>query len=57
MQCPPKSGHEQEFPEVDRADWFNWSEPHTRILKGQVVFLNWPMDRFHLFLGYMKVAL
>lgn len=46
MEWPPKSGHEQEFPEVDRAEWFSLSEARTRILKGQVVFLNRLMDRF-----------
>jgi predicted NUDIX family NTP pyrophosphohydrolase len=45
MEWPPKSGHEQEFPEVDRADWFDLNEARTRILKGQVVFLNWLVDR------------
>jgi predicted NUDIX family NTP pyrophosphohydrolase len=46
MEWPPKSGHEQEFPEVDRADWFSLDEARTRILKGQVVFLNRLMDGF-----------
>jgi predicted NUDIX family NTP pyrophosphohydrolase len=46
MEWPPKSGHEQEFPEVDRADWFSLDEARTRILKGQVVFLNRLMDSF-----------
>jgi len=45
MEWPPKSGHKQEFPEVDRADWSNLKEARTRILKGQVVFLNRLMDR------------
>jgi predicted NUDIX family NTP pyrophosphohydrolase len=45
MEWPPKSGHRQEFPEVDRADWSNMNEARTRILKGQVVFLNRLMDR------------
>ena len=46
MEWPPKSGHKQEFPEVDRADWSNLKEARTRILKGQLVFLNRLMDRF-----------
>ena len=46
MEWPPKSGREQQFPEIDRADWFNLSEARTRILKGQVVFLNQLMDCF-----------
>ena len=46
MEWPPKSGREQEFPEIDRADWFNLNEARMRIVKGQVVFLNQLMDRF-----------
>jgi len=46
MEWPPKSGHEQEFPEVDRADWFSLNEARTRILKGQIVFLNRLVDHF-----------
>ena len=46
MEWPPNSGHEQEFPEVDRADWFNLNEARTRILKGQVVFLDRLLDGF-----------
>jgi predicted NUDIX family NTP pyrophosphohydrolase len=40
MEWPPESGRQQEFPEVDRADWFPLDEAHTRILKGQAVFLD-----------------
>jgi len=39
MEWPPRSGHQQQFPEVDRADWFDLNEARTRILKGQIVFL------------------
>jgi len=44
MEWPPRSGHKQEFPEVDRADWSNLNEARTRISKGQVVFLNRLVD-------------
>jgi predicted NUDIX family NTP pyrophosphohydrolase len=39
MEWPPKSGRYQEFPEVDRAAWFSVEEAHSKILKGQAVFL------------------
>jgi len=39
MEWPPKSGRQQEFPEVDRAAWFNLIEAEKRIVKGQAVFL------------------
>jgi predicted NUDIX family NTP pyrophosphohydrolase len=35
MEWPPKSGRQQEFPEVDRADWFTANEAKERIVKGQ----------------------
>ncbi len=40
MEWPPKSGRQQEFPEVDRADWFALDEARNRILKGQVGFID-----------------
>jgi predicted NUDIX family NTP pyrophosphohydrolase len=35
MEWPPKSGREMEFPEVDRAGWFDLTSARTKILKGQ----------------------
>ena len=46
MEWPPKSGRKQEFPEVDRADWFAFDEARQRILKGQNGFLDRLMARF-----------
>jgi predicted NUDIX family NTP pyrophosphohydrolase len=40
MEWPPKSGKKQEFPEVDRGGWFSLSEARTKILKGQVTFID-----------------
>jgi predicted NUDIX family NTP pyrophosphohydrolase len=40
MEWPPKSGRQQEFPEVDRADWFTVNEAKTRIAKGQIGFID-----------------
>ena len=39
MEWPPKSGRFQEFPEVDRAEWFDLSTAHRKILSGQRPFL------------------
>ena len=39
IEWPPKSGKTQEFPEVDRAEWFGIEEARMRITKGQVGFL------------------
>lgn len=35
MEWPPRSGKIQEFPEVDRAEWFAADEAKEKILKGQ----------------------
>jgi predicted NUDIX family NTP pyrophosphohydrolase len=40
MEWPPRSGRRQEFPEVDRAAWFNLEEAKRRISPGQVGFLS-----------------
>ena len=46
MEWPPKSGRTQEFPEVDRAEWFSVDEARARILKGQIGFLDRFIARF-----------
>jgi predicted NUDIX family NTP pyrophosphohydrolase len=40
MEWPPRSGRQQEFPEVDRAGWFSISAARERIMKGQSGFLD-----------------
>ena len=44
MEWPPRSGKHVEFPEVDRAAWFNLPEARTKILSSQVPFLD-QLDR------------
>lgn len=39
IEWPPRSGCMQEFPEVDRAQWFSIPEAERRILKGQIPLL------------------
>jgi predicted NUDIX family NTP pyrophosphohydrolase len=39
IEWPPRSGRRQEFPEVDRAEWFAIEAAKEKILKGQVGFL------------------
>ena len=39
MEWPPKSGRQQEFPEVDRAAWFAIEEAEVKILKSQAGLL------------------
>ncbi len=40
MEWPPRSGRQQEFPEVDRAEWFTIDEAKRKINKGQVPLLD-----------------
>ena len=40
IEWPPRSGRQQEFPEVDRADWFSLDEARQRIHPGQEPFLD-----------------
>ena len=39
IEWPPRSGRVREFPEVDRAEWFDLGEARRRILPGQAGFL------------------
>jgi len=40
MQWPPRSGRIQEFPEVDRAQWFDLEEARERINPAQAALLD-----------------
>ncbi|MGH7157027.1 MAG: NUDIX domain-containing protein [Candidatus Saccharimonadales bacterium] len=35
VEWPPKSGKMQDFPEIDRAEWFSLSEAAKRVVRGQ----------------------
>ena len=39
MEWPPRSGRQQEFPEVDRAGWFPLDEAKQKILAAQVALI------------------
>jgi len=54
MEWPPKSGQHQEFPEVDRAAWFEVESARPKILKGQAPFLDQLLDRIDGAEGYVK---
>jgi predicted NUDIX family NTP pyrophosphohydrolase len=40
MEWPPRSGSEREFPEVDRAGWFDLETAREKILPAQGEFLD-----------------
>ena len=39
MEWPPKSGRRQEFPEIDRAAWFDLEQAAVKMVAGQRPFL------------------
>ncbi|MGC7094809.1 NUDIX domain-containing protein [Amycolatopsis lurida] len=39
MEWPPRSGRMQEFPEMDRFEWFDLAEAERKLVKGQRPFL------------------
>ena len=45
MEWPPKSGRQQEFPEVDRAAWLSIEVAERKILRGQAPFLVQLLDK------------
>jgi predicted NUDIX family NTP pyrophosphohydrolase len=40
MEWPPRSGKQQEFPELDRVEWFGLAAAREKLLKGQLPFLD-----------------
>lgn len=40
MEWPPRSGKMQDFPEVDRADWFAVADARRKLLAGQISLLD-----------------
>lgn len=40
MEWPPRSGSEQEFPEVDRAEWFDLETARGKIIPAQAELLD-----------------
>jgi predicted NUDIX family NTP pyrophosphohydrolase len=45
LEWPPRSGRMQEFPEIDRAAWCTVDDARTRLVKGQVGFLDRLVER------------
>jgi predicted NUDIX family NTP pyrophosphohydrolase len=50
MEWPPRSGNQREFPEVDRAEWFDLETAREKILPAQEELL----DRLLGYLGSAK---
>lgn len=45
MEWPPKSGRQQDFPEVDRAAWFSIDDAARKILTGQAPLLRQLLEK------------
>ena len=40
MEWPPRSGRRQEFPEIDRAEWFALARAREKLLPAQAAFVD-----------------
>lgn len=40
MEWPPRSGNDQEFPEIDRAEWFPPEQAKRKLLSAQAPFVD-----------------
>ena len=40
MEWPPRSGRQQDFPEVDRVEWFSLDEAKRKINQAQIALLD-----------------
>ena len=40
MEWPPRSGRQQEFPEIDRAEWFTLARARAKLIEAQAAFLD-----------------
>jgi predicted NUDIX family NTP pyrophosphohydrolase len=45
MEWPPRSGSERQFPEVDRAEWFDPERARQKILPAQAELIDRLLDR------------
>jgi predicted NUDIX family NTP pyrophosphohydrolase len=44
LEWPPRSGHIQAFPEIDRVEWFEMDEARKRLKAAQAAFLDRLLD-------------
>jgi predicted NUDIX family NTP pyrophosphohydrolase len=45
MEWPPRSGRQQEFPEIDRAEWFVLDEARAKLVPAQAELLDRLVER------------
>ena len=45
LEWPPNSGRFEDYPEIDRGQWFDIAEARRKITKGQLEFINRLIER------------
>ncbi len=45
LEWPPNSGRFEDYPEIDRGQWFDIAEARTKIAKGQLGFISRLIER------------
>jgi len=45
LEWPPNSGRFEDYPEIDRGQWFDIAEARTKITKGQLGFISRLIER------------
>jgi predicted NUDIX family NTP pyrophosphohydrolase len=48
MEWPPRSGKRQEFPEIDKGEWFEIPKARRKILPGQLPLLDELVEKINL---------
>jgi predicted NUDIX family NTP pyrophosphohydrolase len=48
LEWPPGSGRREEFPEIDRAEWFDAATARRKLVKGQVRFIELLEERLRV---------
>jgi len=56
VEWPPRSGSEQEFPEVDKAEWFDLGAAREKILPAQAELLDRLLERLESADGERSVS-
>lgn len=54
MEWPPKSGQEQEFPEVDKAAWVPLAKAEEKLFKSQLSLLQVLAEKLHATIAHEK---
>ena len=45
LEWPPRSGRRREFPEVDRAEWFECAQAREKLVSAQAAFVDRLLER------------